>query len=578
MTEIECDLLVIGSGAAGMSAAVTAAIKGLDVIVAEAAETLGGTTAWSGGWMWLPRNPLAKAAGIDEDIALPRAYLQSVLGEGFDPERIDSFLTNAPEMVAFLTAHGMEWEAGNAICDIYADRPGVGTGGRSLIAAPLDGRALGNKIKVLRKTKWETSFLGMPIQAGADLAAFLTATKSRASFLHVTRRVLRHAWDIMVHGRSMQLCNGVALTARLFAIGEQFGVTWRRGCYVRCLKEENGYVVGAECEEGGTTAYYRARKGVVLATGGFSRSTDLVRRHFPCPDDHASLPPSHAGRGLAFHTIEKLRPKCITNLPANGAWCPVSIVPKRKHSPFTNPNWEDCGTSNDGRPFGLFPHIVERGKPGLIAVRRDGRRFVNEADGYHDFVNALHDATPPDESAECWLLCDHAFLRRWGLGMVKPFPVPYRHWIRRGYLLKGRSIADLAAKCGIDADALSATITRTNADALRGEDSAFHRGWSPYNRNQGDKSLSGNPNVAAIVKPPFYAVRVIPGSFSSFAGLATDADARVLNEDGNPIPGLYAAGADAASVMAGHYPAGGINLGPAMVFGYRAACHASALV
>lgn len=546
----DCDLLVIGSGAAGLGAAVTASALGLDVIVAERANVLGGTTAWSGGWMWLPCNPLAVAAGMVDQGGAPRLYLQSVLGERFDGERIDAFLAAAPEMVQFMTEIGFRFEAGNSICDIYANQPGAGTGGRSLIAAPFDGRRLGKRIAMLRQTKRETALLGMPIQAGADLGAFFHATRRPGAALHAAVRIARHLRDLALHGRAMQLRNGVALVARLFQLGEQHGVRWLTDARAVALQSANSKVIGATFETSAGERTITARKGVLLACGGSSQS-----RHFPAAGNHASLAVPEAD-GSAGTLAAPLGARFDRSLVHAGAWCPVSHVA-----------WPD-GTK------GLFPHIVERGKPGVIAVRSDGRRFVNEADGYHDYVNALLAATPPGEAARSWLVCDHGFLRRWGLGVAKPWPLPIRHWLRSGYLKRAETLAELARTCGID-PTLAVSVEEFNRHAARGEDPQFHRGWSPYNRNQGDPACKPNPNVAPIAKAPFYAVEVVPGSFGSFQGLSTDDRARVLRDDGSPIAGLYAAGADAASVMGGHYPAGGINLGPAMTFGYIAAMEAA---
>ena len=546
----DCDLLVIGSGAAGLSAAATATIGGLNVIVAERAEVLGGTTAWSGGWMWLPRNALAREAGIDESSDAPRSYLQAVLGERFDPAKIDAFLAAAPEMVDFLIANGFSFEAGNGICDIYADQPGAGTGGRSLIAAPFDARALGDRIALLRATKRETAFLGMPIQAGADLAAFLHATRRPAAAWHVAKRLAEHLRDLTLHGRAMHLVNGTALVARLFELADCRGVRWMTRSRAMTLIEDAGAVRGAVLETPEGLVEVRARHGVLLATGGFSQNPRLCDELFPHAADHASLAVPEAD-GSAIELAAPLGAQLSSGLAA-AAWCPVSRL-----------RWPD------GRE-GLFPHIVERGKPGGIAVRVDGRRFVNEADGYHDYVAALLAATPPGEPARSWLICDHRFLQRWGLGVVKPWPVPGGHWRRSGYLKSAATLKELAATCGIDGR-LEATVDACNAGARMGLDKEFGRGWSPYNRKQGDPDRAPNPNVAPIEHGPFHAVEVIPGSFGTFAGLDTDSRAQVLRSDGAPVAGLFAAGADMASIMAGSYPAGGINLGPAMVFGYLAA-------
>jgi succinate dehydrogenase/fumarate reductase flavoprotein subunit len=242
------------------------------------------------------------------------------------------------------------------------------------------------------------------------------------------------------------------------------------------------------------------------------------------------------------------------------AWCPVSIVPYR------------------GGRTGLYPHIIDRGKPGIIGVLADGRRFVNEADGYHDFVSAMLRVIPEGREVASWLVCDHAFQRRYPFGMSKPFPVPVGPYVRSGYLQSGRTVEELARACGIDPGGLARTIAEYNVHARNGEDPLFGRGTTPFNRGSGDPDHKPNPCVAPIDKPPFYAIKVLPGSFGTFAGLKTDALARVLRDDGMPIDGLYAAGCDQANVMGGHYPSGGINLGPAMTFGYIAGRHAAGVV
>jgi succinate dehydrogenase/fumarate reductase flavoprotein subunit len=247
-----------------------------------------------------------------------------------------------------------------------------------------------------------------------------------------------------------------------------------------------------------------------------------------------------------------------TNVEATGAWCPVSLVPYA-----------------DGT-VGHFPHIIDRGKPGLIAVRADGRRFVNEANGYHDYVRALLAATGPDEAAESWLIADAKFVARYGLGFVKPWPFRIGPWIKRGYLKRAPTIAELAQECGIDPTGLEATVEAFNVNARNGTDPDFNRGASLYNRYQGDPDVAPNPTLGPIENGPFFAMKVVSGSFGSFAGVRTDAVARALDANDAPIPGLYVVGSDMASIMGGHYPAGGINLGPAMTFGFIAGCDIAA--
>lgn len=555
-----CDLLVIGSGAGGMATAVTAAVLGLDVVVIEKERHFGGTTAWSGGWMWIPRNPLARAAGIEEDEETIRTYLRHELGADYDEALVTTLLEQGPRMVSFFQREtAVDFIDGNQIPDFHGKAPGAGSGGRSLCAKPVDGRELGARLKELRPPLEEVAPFGMNIASGIDLRHFLNATRKLPSFLHVLRRLMRHFADRVRHGRGLHLVNGNALAARLLKSADDLGVTLRANTAAVELLREKSQITGAVVERDGLQQEIRASRGVVLATGGFphdtARKAELFA-HAPTGLEHWSAAPC-ANTGDGIRLGEAAGGRMEKTLPNAGAWAPVSLVP-----------------GPDGA-VGRFPHLIERAKPGALMVRRNGKRFCNEADSYHDVMQALFAATPPEEPAECWLICDHAFLRHYGLGRVRPRPFPIAPWLRNGYLRRGASVAELAHVCGIDAAAFSETITLYNRDAALGSDSAFGRGDTLYNRVQGDAEHSPNPCVAPVGPGPFYAVRIVPGSLGTFAGLKTDACARVLGRDGTPVPGLYAVGNDMSSMMAGRYPAGGITLGPAMTFGYVAAHHAS---
>ena len=545
---VECDVLVIGSGASGLAAATTAAHFGLKVVVAEKEPLFGGTTAWSGGWLWIPRNHLARAAGIEESPETPKEYLRSELGNRAGDPRLEVFLENGPEMAKFFQDElGMRWIDGNRMPDFHAT-PGSAKGGRSLSVAPYDGRELGEWIHKLRPPLDVVSLWGMGIAGGADMGHFFKATRAPRSALYAAGRIARHLRDLAVHKRGMRLVNGAALVARLLRAALDKGVTLMESAPAKTLIQENGRILGAILATPSGEIEVKAARGVVLATGGFphdpARLDALAARAGGSAGHHSAAPLSNSGDGMRL--AEAAGAEVDEGLASSMALAPVSLVPRK-----------------DGT-IGRFPHLIERAKPGIMAVTPQGERFVNEADSYHDFIKAMLEKG----AASCWLIADHPAQRRWGLGWAKPFPFPLGGAIRSGYLKTGRSLAELARACAIPASALEASVTRFNAFAAKGEDPDFHRGESAYNRAQGDAAHAPNPSLAPLTKGPFYAVKILPGSLGSFAGLKTDAAARVLDSSSRPIPGLFAVGNDMSSIMGGEYPSGGITLGPGMSFGY----------
>jgi succinate dehydrogenase/fumarate reductase flavoprotein subunit len=317
----------------------------------------------------------------------------------------------------------------------------------------------------------------------------------------------------------------------------------------------DGAVTGAVLSTPDGPVIVTATKGVLLAAGGFPNDVERRKELFPRTPtgrEHWTLAPAET-TGDGVNLGESVGGRLDTSLASPAAWCPVSLVPYR-----------------NGR-VGTYPHIVDRGKPGLIAVTSRGNRFVNEADGYYQFTTGMINATPDGEPVQAWLICDRKFQRRYPFGMSKPFPIPTWPYVRSGYLKKGKTLAELARRCGIDPAGLEATVAEFNRHARVGEDPEFNRGTTAFNRASGDPEHGPNPSLAPLEKGPFYAIKVLPGSFGTFFGLRADANARVLDGNGEPVPGLYVAGSDQANVMGGHYPSGGINIGPAMTFGYIAA-------
>ncbi|NNG99855.1 FAD-dependent oxidoreductase [Acinetobacter sp. ANC 5414] len=554
----QCDVLVIGSGAGGLSTAVTASAQGLDVIVAEKATVFGGTTAVSGGWLWIPNTPHAQKAGQAEPIEMPKQYLKNVLGDHYDEQKIHTYLTKAPEMVDFFEkSTDVKFNIGAAVPD-FINIEGSRVGWRSIVAAPFDGRVLGENLHLLKPAIPETTVWGMGIASGVDMKHFINTFNVVSSFAYATKRVIRHFIDLLFWHRSTQIVNGNALVARLLKSALDQKVKLYANHAATQLIYEQDRVVGAIFKTPEGLVKITAKHGVVLATGGFPH--DDVRKkqlfkHVALGTPHFSAAPgTNTGDGLKL--AESVGASVCDHLPWAGAWAPVSLIPRL-----------------DGT-LGRFPHLVERGKPGLIAVLPSGKRFTNEGDSYPAFIKDLFKYTEEGALARCWLICDHKFIRRYGLGAVKPFPISMQPWIDNGYLRQANSLDVLAQKCGINVTNFVDTVANYNSHAVKGEDPEFHRGSTPYQKAQGDAIQQPNPCIAPIQKGPFYAVQIVPGSLGTFAGLITDNNACVVDRNTQlPIKGLYAVGNDMNSIMGGQYPSGGITLGPAMTFGYIAAHH-----
>lgn len=550
---LDCDVLVIGSGASGLAAAVTAAHYGLKVIVAEKASHLGGTSAWSGGWLWVPRNALAKAEGQQESAAEPERYLCSQVHQAQLNDLQRTYLARSPEMVDFFQQHtAVRFYSGTRMPDMR-EAPGAALGGRSLCAQPYDGRALGDWIYKLRPPLDIISLGGMGIAGGVDLAHFFNATTSLNSAKHVTKRLARHVWDLLRYGRGQQLVNGNALVARLLRSALDLGVEFLTDAPAVQLIQTEQRVKGAILDQKGQPLEITTRRGVVLACGGFphdqTRLMQLSTQTTAEQPHHSAAPPENTGDGLRLG--EQVGGQVADDLAHAVAWAPTSLVPRR-NGQYRN-----------------FPHLIDRAKPGFLAVNAKGQRFTNEADCYHDFMEQLFSKTPTETPYEAWLICDHKARNRYGIGWAKPFPFWARYYQHKGYLFYGKTLADLAHACGINAANLEASVQRFNQYAAQGEDPDFGRGRSPYNKAQGEVLHGPNPSLRPL-QGPFYAVKLVPGSLGTFAGLKTDAQAQVLNAEGQAIVGLFAVGNDMNTAFGGYYPSGGITLGPGMTFGYIA--------
>jgi succinate dehydrogenase/fumarate reductase flavoprotein subunit len=547
------DLVVVGSGAAGLTAAVVAAQRGLSVLVVEKAPLVGGTTARSGSGAWIPNNPHMAPSGFSDSVEQADIYLRALMGKYYDAQKIGAYLRHAPDMVRFLEAHS-EMRFENWYSSDYEPwHPGAARG-RSIGAVTFDGRRLGKHLPfVAPGLDTLTIFGGMQV-AYADVAHFGTALRSPRAFAYTAAKVARYIADRVVHGRTTRLVGGNALVARLLLSALEKGVTlWRSAPMVRLVADDAG-VQGAVVARDGKVVAVTARRGVVLATGGYGGNDAMRRAFLPLADAGWSLQPE-TNTGDGIQAGSRAGGNVVGDNAANGIWAAISAM-KDAH----------------GRRV-LYPHVFrDRAFPGFLMVDKAGRRFVNEGASYQALGNVMIEK----DIRSAWLICNHAALRTYGMGHVKPMPLPYKSFIRNGYLKTAATIPVLAERLGIDPATLGATVERFNRYARNGVDPDFHKGGDGYSAEQGDPTHTPNPAVGPVAPGPFYAIELVPGEFSTINGLETDASARVLGVDGRCVPGLYAVGVDANSVFRGTYPGSGASIGPGMTFGYVAALHAAA--
>ena len=554
----EVDWLVFGSGAAGLCAALVGRLEGLDVLLCEKTPLIGGTTATSGGTIWIPGSHQSQLTPTPDDLDSARRYLEGELGNDGASELREALLSSGPAMLDYLESKTeVRFKANSPYPDYHAERPGGAQGGRALSPLPFDGRLLGADFAMLRPPRDEFMVLGGMMVGRDEIRHLIRPWRSLQSLRIAARIVGRYARDRLSYRRGTRLLLGNALVGRLLYSYRNLGGRVALNTALQELCVEGGRVLGATVQADSGVRRIRARRGVVLATGGPSSSASWRERLLPGRDLPWSLAfDGNTGDGLDAGL-------------AIGA-----VLDTRHDSPFF---WMPASRlDRSGLPPVVYPHIRDRPKPGLIAVRDDGKRFVNEGNSYHDFVSALFAASPDSRTPHAWLICDRAFVRDFGLGVIHPVWQHLPSFERAGYLVSAATLESLAGKTGIDAQALRSTVMQYNDDANAGRDPAFGKGELALNRYNGDPDTAPNRCLRPIEAAPFYAVRVIPAPIGSSVGLLSDADARVLDDSRVPIEGLYACGNDMSSVMGGHYPGPGITLGPAMVFAYRAARHAAA--
>lgn len=544
------DVIVVGSGAAGMTAALTAVLMGLKVRILEKSDKIGGTTALSAGSVWIP-NSIHSEPNNDNPLKA-KTYLRNTLGNRLKPDLCDAFLKNGPAMVKFLTNTQVKFRAYTKHPDYLANTEGATLFGRALEPVPFDGSCLGNDFRLLRNPLPEFTVLGGMMVNRDDIRHLLGAARNGHSLVHSFKLLAQYGWHRLRFHRGARLVMGNALVGRLYSALKQNDVHVERKMPVTGILKENGIVTGVIVQQKRKEEYVRSKHGVILASGGFSRNQKL--RHLLMPEPTPTFSPiAETITGDGISAALEAGGVLGQGHAENAFLTPVSI---RQRS--------DGSTA-------VFPHFVfDRGKPGLIAVTSKGDRFVSEATDYHSFGRAMY-ANKQNGTIPCHFICDHQFVRKYGLGMVHPGATNLARAIRDGYVIKEDTIPDLAKTINVDSQNLSQEVTLQNKYAKTGKDEQFSKGENNYERNLGDPSHGPNPCLGYIRTPPFYSIKVYPGDIGGSIGLVTDSNARVLNNNQQPIQGLFACGNDMDSIMAGVYPGPGITIGPAMTFGYIAA-------
>jgi succinate dehydrogenase/fumarate reductase flavoprotein subunit len=558
------DVVVLGAGGAGMSAALFAAIAGAKVLLVESTAQVGGTTAYSAATTWVPGTHLAPQVNQDDSTDKATHFLDQAVGQRSPRALRDAFLANGAQAVKTIEAHSyVKYRIRPFHPDYLSELEDSTLCGRALEPLPFDGRLLGEDFGLVRPPIPEFLVLkGMMVDRD-DIPHMLGWSQSLKSTLYVAKVVTRHLMDRLRYPRGTRLLMGNALIGRLLLSLRERGVTLLTEAQALELHRGANGIEGVTIAQRGQKKFIGVRGGVVLASGGFNRDPERRARLLP-GTDMAWCPGAPGHKAQAHPLAERIGAvygRGAGEAPLSHAfWAPVSLRQRA-----------DGSTA-------AFPHFVfDRAKPGTISVDSEGKRFLNESTSYHLYGLTMQGMLPgPDvgtrKAIPAFLITDAEGLRKYGLGMVRPKGMGLAAALADGYVTRADSIAELARKLGLPEQNLVQTIQRFNGYWPVGTDPEFGRGTTAYQRANGDATWHGpNPSLGPIERAPFYAVKLYPGDIGASTGFATDERARVLDAQGAPIGGLYAAGNDMQSVMGGIYPAPGITLGPGLVFAYIAA-------
>ncbi len=540
----EVDVVVVGAGGAGMTAALAAARRGLETVLVEKSGWFGGSTARSGGGVWIPGNYALRAAGQADDPALAKQYLDAIVGDVVPKVRRDTFVDRGPEVLDFLRAHTpvrFTWVPQYA--DYHPEAPGGNPAGRSCEPVPMDARFLGDELDRLHPAY--TKAPANMIVTQADFRRISLGLRTVRGPLTMARVMLKRLLDGLRGRRMYAMGNAIAIGLRQGLVDA--GVPVHYDTELSELITEGGRVVGVRVLRAGVPVEIRARRGVVLGSGGFERNLELREKHQPQPTSIEWTTGSQNNTGAGI--LAGVAAGAQTDLMDDAWWGPTIPLPS-----------------------GPWFCLAERNLPGSIIVNGAGRRYMNEALPY---VEAVHEIYRGEASGvrhvPSWLILDQRYRNRYlfaGLGPRQPFP---GRWYKSGVVRRGETLEELAAQIDVSPTALQETVDRFNGFARRGVDEDFGRGESAYDRYYSDPRVKPNPSLHVLDRAPFYAVKIVPGDLGTKGGLVTDERARALRPDGSVIDGLYAAGNVSSAVMGHTYAGPGATIGPALVFGYLAA-------